>query len=194
MKILSRELQLVGQAQMIDVRFGQINYEPTFNEIIQVYKYKTARYSFVLPFLIGAVLAGVNNTQKLEKLGEELGIIFQLKDDDLGLTGDEKVTGKQLGSDIKENKKTLYRYYLYKLASKMEIKKLNKVFGQKPPSLQDIRYINNLIKNYKIDSKIKDILRLRKSKIDLLISEISITTAYKSLLSDLAEYSLKRDK
>lgn len=52
---------------------------------LTLYRAKTARYTFVLPLLAGALLAGKKKGQlkNFEKLGEVLGIIFQLKDDEL---------------------------------------------------------------------------------------------------------------
>ncbi|MEK7162444.1 MAG: polyprenyl synthetase family protein [Patescibacteria group bacterium] len=52
---------------------------------LNLYRAKTARYTFVLPLLAGAMLAGKRRSElkKFEKLGEILGVIFQLKDDEL---------------------------------------------------------------------------------------------------------------
>ncbi len=51
-----------------------------------MYLYKTGRYTFSLPLMIGGLLAeqNVHTLELLEKLGEHMGIIFQLKDDEIG--------------------------------------------------------------------------------------------------------------
>ncbi|MEK7851717.1 MAG: polyprenyl synthetase family protein, partial [Deltaproteobacteria bacterium] len=61
------------------------------------------------------MLAGKDEVvvKKMEELGKYLGVIFQIKDDEIGLFGEEKEIGKAVGGDIKERKKTLYYLYLF---------------------------------------------------------------------------------
>ena len=118
----ARELALVGVAQMQDVANGAVRHEsinpfreatasPDEQAILLLYRYKTGRYTFSLPLSIGATLAGADLQTKasLEEAGEALGILFQLKDDELGLFADEDELGKPVGADIREDKKTLFR-------------------------------------------------------------------------------------
>ena len=44
---------------------------------------------------------------RLSRYGRSLGIAFQIADDLLDLTGDERCTGKSLGTDIEQQKLTL---------------------------------------------------------------------------------------
>jgi geranylgeranyl diphosphate synthase, type I len=110
----ARELNLVGLAQMDDVFFGQAPEEPSVDRVVQVYRYKTGRYTFSLPLVLGAILAGGNGeTQSaLAGFGEELGVVFQIKDDQIGIFGEDDHIGKPAGSDIAANKKTVFRQLL----------------------------------------------------------------------------------
>lgn len=58
---------------------------------------------------MGAVLAGANESERkaVKKYAENLGIAFQVLDDILDVTADEKALGKPVGSDEK-NKKCTY--------------------------------------------------------------------------------------
>ena len=79
-------------------------------QILKMYTYKTGRYSFSLPLMAGALLAGADPVlagPAWSLLGEILGILFQIRDDELGLFGDEQELGKPIGSDVREGKKTL---------------------------------------------------------------------------------------
>ncbi|GHE07879.1 polyprenyl synthetase family protein [Streptomyces alanosinicus] len=57
---------------------------------------------------LGAVLGGADETTAgtLDRAGRHLGVAFQLVDDVLGLWGDPAVTGKPVGGDLRERKKT----------------------------------------------------------------------------------------
>jgi len=80
---------------------------------LRVASFKSARYSVQQPLLIGAVLAGADAEQyaALSGFGHPLGIAFQLRDDVLGVFGDSAVTGKPVGDDLREGKRTLLVAY-----------------------------------------------------------------------------------
>jgi len=58
---------------------------------------------------MGAILAGApaDTVQALRDYGRHLGLAFQAVDDLLGIWGDPAVTGKPVGSDLRQHKKTL---------------------------------------------------------------------------------------
>ncbi len=57
---------------------------------------------------IGAIAGGADEMQMsdLTEYGEKIGLSFQITDDLLDLSGDEKILGKNTGSDLKRGKKT----------------------------------------------------------------------------------------
>lgn len=76
---------------------------------LRVVSLKSAKYSVEQPLLIGAAVAGADSsqTEALRAFGHPLGMAFQLRDDVLGVFGDESVTGKPSGDDLREGKRTL---------------------------------------------------------------------------------------
>ena len=75
---------------------------------LRVATYKSARYSVQQPLTIGAALASASEEQScaLAEFGYPIGMAFQLRDDVLGVFGDERVTGKPAGDDLREGKRT----------------------------------------------------------------------------------------
>ncbi len=107
-------------------------------EILGLYRYKTARYTFSLPLAVGAAIAEAPPavSRALEEAGELLGLVFQLKDDELGLFADEAELGKPVGADIREDKKTPHRLRLFSKADPALRARLAAIFGSQalPPS------------------------------------------------------------
>ena len=81
------------------------------DDALSVVRHKSARYSVRHPLLIGALLAGLDpnspTAEHLAAFGEQVGIAFQLRDDDLGVFGSPQVTGKPAGDDLREGKRTV---------------------------------------------------------------------------------------
>lgn len=76
---------------------------------LQVATLKSGRYSVTRPLQMGAVLAGADPDllDGLEHVGDPLGRAFQLRDDLLGVFGDQGATGKSASGDLAEGKRTL---------------------------------------------------------------------------------------
>ncbi|MFK3833485.1 polyprenyl synthetase family protein [Microbacterium sp. NPDC087868] len=76
---------------------------------LRVASLKSARYSIEQPLVLGASLAGADASQltALRSFGHPVGMAFQLRDDVLGVFGDESVTGKPAGDDLREGKRTV---------------------------------------------------------------------------------------
>ncbi|QGU28817.1 polyprenyl synthetase family protein [Microbacterium oryzae] len=80
---------------------------------LRIASLKSARYSVQQPLVIGGALGGADDDQlrALAAFGHPLGLAFQLRDDVLGVFGDEQQTGKPAGDDLREGKRTLLIAY-----------------------------------------------------------------------------------
>ena len=74
-----------------------------------VIRYKSAKYTVERPLHLGAALGGAPpaTMDVLSNYGLALGEAFQLRDDVLGVFGDEATTGKPAGDDLRERKQTM---------------------------------------------------------------------------------------
>jgi geranylgeranyl diphosphate synthase type I len=74
----------------------------------RIARYKSGKYTIERPLHIGAALAGALARLQgpLSRYGDPLGEAFQLRDDLLGAFGDETLTGKPVGDDLREGKPT----------------------------------------------------------------------------------------
>lgn len=191
----TQELIQVGYGQIQDVSMGSQKYTAASSDILNLYRYKTARYTFSMPFILGglATNAPLSFIKKLEKLGEIFGLIFQIKDDELGMFGDERKIGKKIGSDIRENKKTLYHHFLFTKVSYSERKKISHIFGNHTITQADIDYIHKLIYAYSIPQFIEQELGGYSKQAYNIIDSLDIPLIKRKLLIQLLEYNLNRN-
>lgn len=174
-----------GSGEFIELLNGAQNIEKISKEkIYQIYDYKTAHYTFSTPLAIGAILAGVDDKEidRLSKSGIYLGRAFQIKDDILGIFGDEKKIGKSILSDLQEAKKTLFIWYAYSHSKKTDKDLIRKVFAKQKVTYSDLVKIRKVIKksgalNY---AKKEISLLIRKSQELIKLSKMKIK--YKELL------------
>jgi geranylgeranyl diphosphate synthase type I len=82
--------------------------EVTLFQTLKVAHLKTARYGFVAPLLCGAILGGgsAELRETLERVGRHAGTAYQLRDDLIGLFGEDAASGKSCASDYFEGKRT----------------------------------------------------------------------------------------
>ena len=101
---------------------------------------------------LGGITGGCDNkiSDQLYKIGENMGIGFQLKDDYLDVFGNKKF-GKKIGGDILNNKKTYLIIKLKERAKKDDLEKINFLFNSKDNPDKKISEITKLMVKYKID-------------------------------------------
>ncbi len=104
-----------------------------------IHELKTASYTVIGPLLVGASLAGGGEPRlsELRGYGRALGIAFQLRDDVLGVFGQPERTGKPVGNDIRQGKRTSLA--LDSLARPGAEGPLARAFGVKSASDAEVR-------------------------------------------------------
>lgn len=209
-------LSEVVVAQMADVRWGASGDEPSEDEILAMYRCKTARYSFSLPLAAGALWAAGTGTSvgeetaggaagpghaadlasSLMALGERLGILFQLRDDELGLFGDESATGKSLGSDLREGKKTLFRARLLAVAPPSELPALHALFsGKAEARVEDLAYIRRLSEELGVGRSIGELSRRAEEEAHTILASLpALSPRTRSALESLIDYVTRRER
>jgi geranylgeranyl diphosphate synthase type II len=117
----------VCEGQSLDTDF-ESRKNVSLSEYILMIKKKTAAMAEMC-CRIGAQLGGGNTKQvnALGKYGLNLGIAFQIQDDLLDISGDEKEFGKTIGGDLVEGKKTFLFLEALKKAKGEDRKRLLKV-------------------------------------------------------------------
>jgi geranylgeranyl diphosphate synthase type II len=112
---------------------------------------KTCWYSFIHPIRIGALIATKDgiDLDRFNRFGSYLGTAFQIQDDLLNLTGDERLYGKEIGGDLLEGKRTLMLIHLLRRLDREESTRLADYLGQPRAgrSIRETRWILDLMRS-----------------------------------------------
>lgn len=110
----------VGELSQISGRFNFDLDEPAYLELI---RQKTA-VLFSAACRLGAVDLDPRHVVALAEFGEKFGLAFQIVDDCLDLTGEEREMGKTLGTDLGKGKLTLPLLRLLRTPHRKTVEKL----------------------------------------------------------------------
>ncbi|MDD5425881.1 MAG: polyprenyl synthetase family protein [candidate division Zixibacteria bacterium] len=102
--------EAIGTSGMLGGQMADVEAEGqavTRDEIVSIHKRKTGAL-IRGAVRIGAILAGASEAllSRLTEYGEKIGLAFQIIDDILDIEGDQKLLGKKIGSDSKNQKAT----------------------------------------------------------------------------------------
>ncbi len=132
--LISEEVTKVCFGQQQDILLDyNIPSTYTKEDILALYRNKTATYTFKLPLFAGALLAGASEEalRALEGFAIPSGIAYQIRDDVLGVFGKSEETGKPVTDDLTEGKKTILVTSAYQHANHEQREQLNHLLGNK---------------------------------------------------------------
>jgi geranylgeranyl diphosphate synthase type I len=127
----------------------------------------------------------------LSSFGRNVGIAFQLVDDLLGVTGNPRVTGKSVGNDLREGKKTFPIQLAIRNTDGEEKRKILRVLGAKNINNDELSEAVQSICSSGIDFHIRNIA---KSHVEKALSTIDgyPNSASKRALQSAADFVVER--
>lgn len=150
----------VCEGQAIDMQMAS-NASQSYSQTdyIHMIEKKTASL-FELSCSLGVLSADNRKIEDLDRLsvfGKNIGIAFQLIDDLIGIVGDPQITGKAVGNDIREGKKTFPMVLVLEKAELNERNKLLKLFGSRRTTDVELREATRIISNLGIEGEIRSL-------------------------------------
>jgi geranylgeranyl diphosphate synthase type I len=111
-RLFTEMTELVTVGQYLDMRIAASplrGLDGQLADIRATMRSKTASYTAEFPLALGASAAAGDgdHVPRARAAGLPAGIAFQLRDDLLGIIGEQAVTGKPVGGDIREGKRTV---------------------------------------------------------------------------------------
>jgi len=127
---IGRATNMVCEGEMQQVH-SRGNLDLTEDDYFSIIRGKTAELTAV-SCRLGAHYAGAGEaiTARLDDYGRDLGVAFQIADDVLDIWGDERSTGKSLGTDLEKQKLTLPIIRLLSTAPPATAAALRRLLGE----------------------------------------------------------------
>ena len=191
-------LRTLLEGEMLDVDFGlHYDIDDLEDEHILDMLWKKTGVLYEYCGLAGALIG--KNTMEFDDQVNGLkdfcslcGTAFQVRDDILGLVGNQKNLGKPIGSDIREGKKTLLVKEALRNANEAQNHAIRQILGKKDATAEEIQKTTQLIIDLggveKAHSIAMDYINRAVPKLDALPD-----SRYKDLLYEWANYMVDRD-
>ena len=143
---LSQKAGVYGMVggQVVDVEAEKKQEVITKEKLDFIHHNKTAAL-IEAALAVGAILSGASDTevQKLELVARKIGLAFQIQDDILDVTGDQKELGKSIGKDALEGKAT----YVSMNGLETAAEKVRELTGHALSAMDGLSEENEFLKN-----------------------------------------------
>jgi len=189
--LFNRTAREVCEGQQLDIDFERST-EVQLNAYIHMITLKTS-VLLAASLQMGAMLGGASegNCEHLYAFGKNLGIAFQIQDDYLDAFGDPEKFGKEVGGDIRQNKKTFLLLHALEVASPSQKKELLELMQQNPSD--KVARVLDIFRSCGVEAWANE-LKEKYWQLSLQhLESIAVLSNRKQPLLELARYLLQRE-
>lgn len=191
LKIFNKTAKEVCEGQQFDMDFENQD-EVTLDAYIEMITLKTS-VLLAASLEMGAIIGGASegNCRHLYEFGKNLGIAFQIQDDYLDAFGDPQKFGKEVGGDIRQNKKTFLLLHTLDVAPEQQKRELYQLMqGQTTEKVQKVLAI---YKACGVDAWANTLKEQYLQKAMEHLEAIAVVSSRKKPLKELADFLIQRD-
>ncbi len=188
--LFNKTAKEVCEGQQLDMDFESSS-EVKMEDYLHMISLKTS-VLLAASLKMGSILggAGERNQNLLYEFGRKLGLAFQVQDDYLDAFGDPEKFGKQLGGDIKSNKKTFLLIHALETASPENKKQLLHLL--KSNDENKVQEVLSILKNCKVDQWANELKERFISEAFVHLEDVAVITKRKEPLKQLALFLTRR--
>lgn len=181
----------VCEGQQLDMDFEKQD-SVKLDDYLQMIELKTS-VLLAASLHMGAIIGGASahNCNHLYQFGKNLGIAFQVQDDYLDAFGDPAKFGKDVGGDIRQNKKTFLLLQALQVANDEQRARINELLQTNPAD--KVERMLSIYKECDIDNWAKELKETYMQKAMKHLDDIAVISSRKQPLRELADYLIARD-
>jgi len=192
LKIFNQTAREVCEGQQLDMDFSKMQ-DVTMDQYIHMITLKTS-VLLAASLQIGAIIGGAseNNCHHLYEFGKKIGIAFQIQDDYLDAYGDAVEFGKEVGGDIKQNKKTFLLLHALNVANQTQQAELSQLLATNAPD--KVEKVLGIFNACSVAEWAENLKAKYMQEAFEHLEAIAVVSSRKQPLIDLANYLMKRNK
>lgn len=180
--------------ELLDVELSNKKDLAGEEEILTIYRFKTAYYTIVAPLSLGAMLKGADDSllSAIREYGEHVGITYQIQDDINDIFGDTKELKKDLAADVREGKNTLLYCIAKQKANSSQQQALTLYYGKPDVTMQGVEVIMSVFRDSGALAYTQELANKHVEAAKNLVSNITQDEEQKAMLTEIAEYFIKK--
>ncbi|AKT39929.1 polyprenyl synthetase family protein [Chondromyces crocatus] len=157
-------------------------------DVEQMHALKTGSYTVRGPLLLGATLAGASGDvlAALERYAAPVGVAFQLRDDLLGTFGSEAETGKPVGNDLRNGKRTAVIAWIDGRLDASGQSILDRAFGKSEATPDEVAEATALLVTAGARTAVEDRLDALCTEAERLAAELPVSARAREILAGAA--------
>jgi geranylgeranyl diphosphate synthase type II len=189
-------LNTTCEGQFLELNYVLNNRQISAEQYFEIIDRKTSWYTIIGPMRLGAIHANANKKtlDGLVNFGLPLGRAFQIHDDWLNIYS--KKTGKELGGDILEGKRTLLLVQLIENCTPTEQNRIKEIYNLPRENKTDdmLNEVIVLMDKYDIKTRIRTQVKIYADSANEALSNIrTLTEEGRELLNDAVEVIINRE-
>ncbi len=189
--LFNKTAREVCEGQQLDMDFEKTDCV-AYQEYLNMISLKTS-VLLAASLKMGAVLGGAleRNQNLIYEFGRKLGLAFQVQDDYLDAFGDPKKFGKQVGGDIKANKKTFLLIHALEAAAPHQKQALEQLL--KSNDANKVQAVLSIFKECKVDEWARELKEKYMQEAFGHLEDIAVLSKRKEPLKQLALSLIQRE-
>lgn len=191
MNVFNQTAKEVCEGQQLDIDFENQS-GVTLDAYLHMITLKTS-VLLAASLELGAIIGGASlgNCKQLYSFGKNLGIAFQIQDDYLDAFGDPDKFGKEVGGDIKQNKKTFLMIHALEVASSEQKQRIQQLVLENPAN--KVAEMLAIYKACGVDEWAKELKEKYYQAAIQNLEDIAVRNIRKKPLVELASFLIQRE-
>ncbi len=185
--------------EMIEGQYLDMRYEGrsdiTLDDYMSMISRKTG--ALIRCSLVAGATIGFRSpaaVEAFEASGRAFGMVFQVRDDYLGVWGDEAATGKPVGADIRRKKNAFPFVYSISRASAKDRDALLEIYGQPEVDDGDVTAALGIMERLGAKEEAQALAKLHSDRAVAALDEVDMLPEARRDIEDIAHFLLVRDR